>query len=364
MPPHPRPEPVHLVTPKTKRLKTDVTRTPAQYIGDIGELKVVELFLRMGCSVNYLTGSDYGLDLHVQMPESPTVAATMTKSWAISGRTAHIQVKNSTSTSSPSVDVPTLRTWVTGSRTGTPTLLVCLFGTEKRFATPWHFIEKLSEVDAATKQPATKSFGKRSTLKLEEQTFSYLLQLWTRYPGLMMMARIDSWSAGKNATTQLKMLVAELCYAWAMDHRLPGDSDTVAVNRLTDLAVGLAATVSPGQDHWVFAQEILGLIEDQHEDIKTNNKGKLEQFESEYASRLANANGRNDEKDRIVAVQSLAVERQGLANAVRSSPWPEPRYRRVYATSTSHRGSADEVHSLVVQLANYRTLLTESPSGK
>lgn len=67
------------------------TRTLVKHNCDIGEAKVLMDFLLMGAAVNSLTDSDYGLDLHVQVPLSPQEHNQLTSSgscldvWHISG---------------------------------------------------------------------------------------------------------------------------------------------------------------------------------------------------------------------------------------------------------------------------------------
>jgi hypothetical protein len=277
----------------------------------------------------------------------------------MSGHTAHVQVKHSTGDNDHSIKIPTLRSWVTGSRTGVPTFLVCLFGERARYATPWHFVDKLKEADSEVTKKASKSFGKNSTLVLDEATFPYLLQLWTRYPGLMLLAKIDSWPEGSDSLGKFKLLVAELCYAWAMDHRIPNDADVTAVNRLMELARLAAPLVDKGADPWAFGEELLVLIEQARDQIREVFEHRLTDFLAGYEDNLRIAKEISDADVRKRTLQELAVEKQWLSNASENSPWPEPRYRHVYANSTSMLGARDEALELIREVANYRTVLTE-----
>lgn len=342
-----------------KKVATEVKRVPTDYIGHVGELKVAIKFLEMGCSVNSLTASDYGLDLHVQLPEQVILAKDQKKPWAMSGRAAHVQVKHSTDDNDHSIKIPTLRSWVTGSRTGIPTFLVCLFEEQARYATPWHFVEKLKEADSDATKKASKSFGKNSTLVLDEATFPYLLQLWTKYPGMMLLAKIDSWSEDSDSLGHFKALVAELCYAWAMDHRLLNDADITAVNRLMELARLAAPLVDKEADPWAFGEELLVLIEQGRNHIGKVYERRLTDFLAGYEDNLKKAKEISDADVQMRMLQELAVEKKWLGNAAENSPWPEPRYRHVYAHSTSMLGARDEALELIRELANYRTVLTE-----
>lgn len=342
-----------------KKRATEVGRLPADYIGNVGELKAALKFLEMGCSVNSLTASDYGLDLHVQLPERVILAKDQKQPWAMSGRTAQVQVKHSTDDNDHTIKIPTLRSWVTGSRTGIPTFLVCLFEEQSRYATPWHFVDKLKEADSDVTQKASKSFGKSSTLPLNEATFPYLLQLWTKYPGLMLLAKIDSWPQCSDSLGQFKSLVAELCYAWAMDHRLPNDADVTAVNRLMELAWSAAPLVDEDADPRAFGEELLGLIEQQRHDIKNVYKHRLTEFLTDYEKNVRQARGIPDADAGARILRELAVEKMWLRNMSEDSPWPEPKYRHVYANSTSMLGARDEALELIRELSNFRSMLME-----
>lgn len=349
---------------EARQVETEVKRLRTDYIGNVGEFKVALKFLEMGCSVNSLTNSDYGLDLHIQTPERVTVAKDQKKSWPMSGRTAHIQVKHSTSNDDHSIKIATLRSWVTGSRTGVPTFLVCLFEEQARFATPWHFVAKLKEWDAAAVKSASKSFGKNSTLVLNEGTFPYLLQLWTKYPGLMLRAKIDAWPAGSDSLTELRVLVAEICYAWAMDHRLPNDADNITANRLMELAGLAAPLVDADADPWTFGQEMLYLIEEARDYISNEYQRRLTDFLAGYDEKVREVEKITDNKARIKTLHELVSEKQWLSNAAENSPWPEPRYRHVYADSTSMLAARDQALELIRELCAYRTVLKESSGSE
>ncbi|BCW48097.1 hypothetical protein StoSoilB13_04390 [Arthrobacter sp. StoSoilB13] len=91
----------------------------------------------MGASVNSLTSSDYGLDSHVQLPLVPQKFGRLESEWALSGRTAHVQVKNMTKGGSPSVEDSSVEGWVSGSKVGSPTFFFVIKNNkEKTFYSP------------------------------------------------------------------------------------------------------------------------------------------------------------------------------------------------------------------------------------
>jgi len=77
-------------------------RTYAQLKGDQGELEAATLLLDTGGAINNLTSSDYGWDLHLQLPDDPFVWSSAVwqhrSGWLLSARTVHVQVKNATRT--------------------------------------------------------------------------------------------------------------------------------------------------------------------------------------------------------------------------------------------------------------------------
>ncbi|MEE2571087.1 hypothetical protein V1638_17085 [Pseudarthrobacter sp. J64] len=108
-----------------------------QHNGAMGEAEALKDFLQMGASVNSLTSSDYGLDLHLQLPLVPQKFGRLESEWALSGRTAHVQVKNMTKGGSPSVEDSSVEGWVSGSKVGSPTFVFVIKNNkEKTFYSP------------------------------------------------------------------------------------------------------------------------------------------------------------------------------------------------------------------------------------
>jgi hypothetical protein len=152
----------------------------------------------MGASVNSLTASDYGWDLHLHVPEeemyfSPT--APPEDSWVLSGRTAHVQVKRRSGSSSwPSLATETVRGWLTGTSTGTPTFVFIVDDTDPkvtkfRFSTPRELDLWLDHYESMS----SGTLGNKWTLPYKRHVFPRLLQLWVRYPHVMNNALIKPY---------------------------------------------------------------------------------------------------------------------------------------------------------------------------
>lgn len=91
------------------------SRTKSNVSGDLGELRVISDFVKMGAAVNSLSQSDYGWDAHVHTPEDVLDMDNLPKkSWKMLGLSAHIQVKNAESGSAAYVKVGSLRAWLAG----------------------------------------------------------------------------------------------------------------------------------------------------------------------------------------------------------------------------------------------------------
>ena len=94
------------------------TRTLSNVKGDIGEMEVIIMLLRLGMNINSLTQSDTGWDIHAQLPLTPmTGADEHHEPWELSGRTCHIQVKNQ---EKPLLTLGTVRGWVSAAAVGGP----------------------------------------------------------------------------------------------------------------------------------------------------------------------------------------------------------------------------------------------------
>lgn len=223
------------------------TRTRIKHNGDMGEAEVLKDFLKMGAAVNSLTGVDYGLDLHVQVPLEPQEFGKLQPSWPLSGRVAHIQVKNMTSGQNPAVAPDRVRGWIAGSKVGIPTFVVVLKGDSRYFLSPRDLRTVLAgwEKEHATalaedaenerarsagelpdgaeidqKAPKTVTLTGEGQQPFDPKSFPWLLHLWTRYPGLMMLTDVQDWP-GVNVeklTREGHQLIGDVVLAWMRSH--------------------------------------------------------------------------------------------------------------------------------------------------
>ena len=172
-----------------------------QLRGALGELQTLESLLGFGMSVNSLTGSDFGFDLHAQLPDTqefaeaspaPDLSHDADFSWPMSARTVHIQVKTLNAGAKLQLPVSTIRAWIAGSRVGTPTFLVINSRDKKtgepissRLVSPFGLSGSF-----ATGKPEASSH----TLKYDDPRFSSAF-LTSGTARKDVWARIDLWSA-------------------------------------------------------------------------------------------------------------------------------------------------------------------------
>lgn len=228
-------------------------RLRSKHDGDIGEAEVLKDFLLMGAAVNSLTGSDYGLDLHIQVPLRPLVYQQLATKWELSGRVAHAQIKNMTSGQDPSTSVGRVRGWIAGAMSGTPTFVVILKGNRRLFLSPLQIKAALRDwekahagdmaKDASMKTAATDSFAPKTvTLKEESahefqpEAFPWLLHLWTSYPGVMMNSQlaVQDWlfTDPNELDEHGTQFIAQVLLAWMKSHY----SDTTPVLSSDEIA--------------------------------------------------------------------------------------------------------------------------------
>ena len=191
--------------------------TYKQYVGALGEAEVLRHMLRTGASVNGLSASDTGWDLHLHVAAQPVdlddvdPATAGEHQWQLSGRTAHVQVKRSSKKGGyPTVQLGTARGWVTGSRAGTPTFL--LYGrpgttgdAEWIFATPAGIDRWLWD-----RRDRPKGRAKISSLQSYDfgpGYFGWALHMWTHYaPLLLEVPELDDllWSQRWYSATEIE----------------------------------------------------------------------------------------------------------------------------------------------------------------
>lgn len=158
--------------------------------GKLAEFDVMKALTVAGCAVNSLAMTDYGLDVHVMIPARPVVVDD--KEWFLDGRTAAIQVKSTSAGSGASVEVAKVASWVTGSSTGVPVFVITIdtsgVETKWRLHDPWD-IRKLylKATDKDSKQK-TITFGTSSGMHLDLKWLGWILDAWTRFPQLLLLA--------------------------------------------------------------------------------------------------------------------------------------------------------------------------------
>lgn len=207
------------------------TRQLIRHNGDIGEVEVVKAFLLMGAAVNSLTGSDYGLDLHIQVPLRPQQYGQLENCWPLSGRVAHAQVKNMTSGQNPSVSVGRLRGWITGSQVGAPTFVIIFKEDRTFYLSPRDLQDALEawearHADALAEDgqdtddnpepsaPEKVTLGENQAHQFDPKKFPWLLHLWTSYPSVMMSPRFRVQDWPHEDRNELERLGAEFIFTF------------------------------------------------------------------------------------------------------------------------------------------------------
>lgn len=352
-----------------------------QYRGNLGELEVARQFLHMGCAVNSLTASDAGWDLHIQIPEAAQLYKALPETWPLSGRTVHVQVKY-TSSKSIAVYLDTLRGWVVGSKIGVPTFLVVLFESDSaltfKFAPPWKLEEKCEskpnhraadeaeaqEPELAAEEPSetvedevlvpdfpgdspktevkkkkvrpTRTFSAASTLDWDTDKFGRLLQLWSKYPGFMFKAKIDTWTFDGLAIRRAEFLVAKICWAWAWAHREPSSTDDDALNKMLYIALPAAKILQPDSiDNLPMAECLM-------EHIRDGQRALIEHLEQK--------------RDAAAALNDVR-EAQLIQTQIDRNPWPQIDFATTYATSTGEGQAFNEALALAADIVEYARYL-------
>jgi hypothetical protein len=160
------------------------TRLKTAYVGDVGEAQVLQLLLDTGASINDLTKSDYGLDLHVQLPESVLDSKMLLRldRWQISSRFAHVQVKKKTVLGTPSASVGDFKNWTDSV---VPTFVIFVRPEGITYLNPAHIESKYrNALNAGAVASSSLSLGGGLPLP-KERHLSELLAIWTKHHKLM-----------------------------------------------------------------------------------------------------------------------------------------------------------------------------------
>lgn len=202
-------------------------RTKNHYLGDVGETSVIRRMLDTGASLNSLSASDYGWDLHIHLPREPFAVPLdrthIKDSWTMSGRTAHIQVKNWMS--DPTVVIGTLRGWVSSGTSGIPTFVVIPRSDDP---SEWKYLGpgELAEIlDKNSSKDDDSSVSMLDSLPFPDLELHHLLDLWTWNPRMTLVGRFDKILTMRQGPERVKAtydaavdLAALLLTAWVADH--------------------------------------------------------------------------------------------------------------------------------------------------
>ncbi|MBT2533275.1 hypothetical protein J7E83_14330 [Arthrobacter sp. ISL-48] len=168
-------------------------RTKNKYLGDVGETQVLRELLDTGASINSLTASDYGWDLHVQLPEEVLDAAMISRfgpkdTWKLSGHVVHVQVKNQTSGSDPSVRMGTLRGWLEAV---IPTFVIIVRPEGMIYLSPSVLQAKHDRAVAKGKDEDGSVSMSGGVLLPRDRNLGHLLAIWTKHYQVMMAGADD-----------------------------------------------------------------------------------------------------------------------------------------------------------------------------
>lgn len=310
------------------------SRTISNVSGDLGELRVISDFVRMGAAVNSLSQSDYGWDAHVHTPEDVLDMSNLPKSWKMSGLSAHVQVKNAQSGSAASVKVGTLRAWLAGSKVGTPTFYFFIDQDNPRYASP-RMLEKLLKDNKEADDHVAISIGRVQTRPADYSIFSHLLRLWTRYPRVLLhnYIRIDDWHHMplEDLAVEDELFVGHVFLAWLTSHfpQVPVPDKGV---------YGILGN----QIIWAAADVLSGLDGGGSISLRKQATTARLDFEARVTDRLV-------EKSQVSTTASEARKKLGPL-------WPEPSLATSYALATSPEEACEEAKRLVRDVMAYYSL--------
>lgn len=236
-------------------------RSSNQARGDLGELEVSMRLIEAGVSINTLTQSDTGWDLHLHVPEEPVDALHGAASWAMSGRVAYAQVKRRSSDTWPRVRVGTARGWITSTRAGVPSFLFMVDARNRTATTSFATAADLEkwlgefgsavgdEQDASTRAIVWHRFDAGEP---EGLAFGRLLHLWTRFPNVMLELDpvvADEILLGRPITTdQAVDLLAPLASTCLNAHGVQELDDGIIWRNVIDGLVSAAACAGGDDD--------------------------------------------------------------------------------------------------------------------
>lgn len=169
----------------------DVKRSRNHHNGDRAVLRVIDFIQRSGAAVQSVDGNvDYGIDLHVQMPErmSRWPLYQDISSWKMSGRYIHVQVKyhGGEVGECPSIKKRHLENWVSSS---VPTFLAVAYGMETTaedsafdLAVRWAFPNELDDAYEALSTSGKNETGIIELHQMNFVDFARFADLESRFP--------------------------------------------------------------------------------------------------------------------------------------------------------------------------------------
>lgn len=200
-------------------------RRKAGLNGHIAESYVQFKLCQVGCSVNSLTVSDYGIDLHIQLPEIDNWEKG--PQWSqddcsMAPLFAHIQVKYRALGRAP-VKRFELAEWVDCSKSGVPTyLFIVKDGNDSldlRYFDPVCLAEKYAALKRDEHGRARKSvsFAFDDGLELHEQQFCAALYMCAKYP--LVMQSFGGFASKKEDL--LTSFISSLSLGYCIENDLP-----------------------------------------------------------------------------------------------------------------------------------------------
>lgn len=238
-------------------------RNGSNVIGDLNELRIAMSMLEHGFAINALTASDTGWDLHCHVPDGliRDASGAGTKSWVLSGRTVHIQVK---SAAKDKLRVGTVRGWRTGTACGVPTFMFGTYDGDSAFSSPsdldaWLLTAMTKAEDDATHAyvfdgSTTDHQTRLETHLYSEKRFPSVLQMWVHYPQIASeFTSLTAWmNHDPSSVDPRDEIIEQLAIAiWANAGYGRHTQDPILVSSLASLykAAGFENTVERAEEY-------------------------------------------------------------------------------------------------------------------
>ncbi|MGA1836993.1 hypothetical protein VD659_08670 [Herbiconiux sp. 11R-BC] len=259
----------------------EMTRNQAQ--GQMAENEATGHLMRLGFSLNSLTGSDFGWDLHGQMPETPLVLTGMSAltaaSWELSARAVHVQVKSMRAARYPQLDRRTVSAWLQASLMGSPTFVMIVRANVRdtaerhRFMTPGDLDRWLRRVRDL--RPPRQRITRDETRLLDTSQLPLVLDLWGRFPLLMHLVAdrlpIGAQNRREDVEDAITYLIAEFAHSYLARFYPHSGADTY---RLTSVYDSISSAFYAGAgDSWSWPDESTRVVHAGDLLVNTRNGG-------------------------------------------------------------------------------------------